>query len=294
MTQPLYITGIAQSPQSPSSRAWYRFKTDRWGMIGLFVVSIYFVLTLGVWFGLWGTNWSQTSHAFHQPASVTHWFGTNAIGQDIANRGIYATKVAFEVGLLVAICATLLGTLIGSLAGFKHNTWIDSVILWVMGVLDSIPFYLFVAAIAYAMSEWIFAMHLAMILVFWTETARIVRAEVMRLKHMEFVESAQALGQRQALILFKHIIPNTNHLLIIQATITFVAAIKTEVILSFLGLGVKEGISWGLMIAESTNDIQAGYFNNFLVASGLLFILVIAFNFFADALQDALDPKLQH
>lgn len=280
------------SAMSPLSRAWLSFKQDRWGMIGLTVVFAYLCMTLGVWFGLWGADWSQTSDAFHQPMSSSHWFGTNAIGQDIASRGIYATKVAFEVGLLVAICSCLLGALIGSMAGFAHNSWLDSIILWVMGVLDSIPFYLFVAAIAYAMGDFIFAMHLAMIMVFWTETARLIRAEVIRLKQMEFVESAVALGLKQSAVLFKHIIPNTHHLLIIQATIIFVAAIKTEVILSFLGLGVKQGISWGLMIAEATNDIQAGYFNNFIVASGLLFILVIAFNFFSDALQDALDPKL--
>lgn len=282
----------ATQAKSPTVRAWYRFVNDRWGLSGLMIVAIYFTITLGVWLGFLGTNWSQTTDAFHQPPSVNHWFGTNAIGQDIAHRGIYATKVAFEVGLLVALCSTLLGTLMGAIAGFKHNSWIDSCALWVMGVLDSIPFYLFVAAIAYAMSELVFAMHLAMIMVFWTETARVVRAEVIRLKHMEFVESAYAMGQQQSKILFKHIIPNTSHILIIQATITFVAAIKTEVILSFLGLGVKEGISWGLMIAEATNDIQAGYFNNFIVASGLLFILVIGFNLFSDALQDALDPKL--
>ncbi len=292
MSLSVNTTPDIKEAQSPTSRAWWRFKNDHWGITGLLVVMIYFIISLGVWFGIWGLDWSQTSDAFHQPPSLDHWLGTNAIGQDIANRGIYATKVAFEVGLLVALCATFLGTIFGAIAGFKHNSWIDSCLLWVMGVLDSIPFYLFVAAMAYAMSELVFAMHLAMILVFWTETARVVRAEVIRLKHMEFVESAHAIGQQQVLILFKHIIPNTSHLMIIQATITFVAAIKTEVILSFLGLGVKGGISWGLMIAEATNDIQAGYFNNFIVASGLLFILVIAFNLFSDALQDALDPKL--
>lgn len=278
--------------QSLWQQSWSQLTQDRLGMLGLAVVALFFLLTVGVWFGLWGTNWSETSDLFNQSPSWQHWFGTNAIGQDVAARSLYATKIAFEVGLVVALCACLLGSLMGALAGYNHNNWIDSLILWVMGVLDSIPFYLFVAAIAYAMGEFAFAMHVAMIAVFWTETGRIIRSEVIKLKHLEYIDSAQAMGQNQFIILFKHIIPNTNHLLIIQATITFVAAIKTEVILSFLGLGVKDGISWGLMIAESTNDMQAGHFNNFIAASGLLFILVIAFNLFSDALQDALDPKL--
>lgn len=274
------------------SKSWSQFKQDKMGMSGLLVVFLYFIIACGVWFGIWGTGWSDISTQFNQPPTWQHWFGTNAIGQDIASRSIQATKVAFEVGLVVTFFACLLGVVLGSLAGFYQGQWLDSMILWLMGVLDSIPFYLFVAAIAFAMQNHAFAMHIAMISVFWTSISRVIRSEVIKLNQLEFIEAAQAIGIKQMTVLFKHIIPNTNHLIIIQATLVFVTAIKTEVILSFLGLGVKNGISWGLMIAESTNDIQAGYFNNFIVASTFLFILVIAFNYFSDALQDALDPKL--
>jgi peptide/nickel transport system permease protein len=274
------------------SKSWSQFKQDKMGMSGLLVVFLYFIIACGVWFGIWGTGWSDISTQFNQPPTWQHWFGTNAIGQDIASRSIQATKVAFEVGLVVTFFACLLGVVLGSLAGFYQGQWLDSMILWLMGVLDSIPFYLFVAAIAFAMQNHTFAMHIAMISVFWTSISRVIRSEVIKLNQLEFIEAAQAIGIKQMTVLFKHIIPNTNHLIIIQATLVFVTAIKTEVILSFLGLGVKNGISWGLMIAESTNDIQAGYFNNFIVASTFLFILVIAFNYFSDALQDALDPKL--
>lgn len=286
------ISATQSLPSSLWQKSWKQFKKDQFGLCGLVIVLFFFLITVAVWLGLLGQNWSETSDFFNQSPSLTHWFGTNAIGQDVAARGMYATKVAFEVGFLVAICASLIGTVLGSLAGFFQHSWLDASVLWIMGVLDSIPFYLFVAALAYALDEFIFAMHVAMITVFWTETARIIRSEVIKLKNMSFIESAIAMGQTRMNILIKHIFPNTNHLLIIQATITFVAAIKTEVILSLLGLGIKNGISWGLMIAEATNDIQAGYFNNFLVASGLLFILVIGFNLFSDALQDALNPKL--
>ena len=122
-------------------------------------------------------------------------------------------------------------------------------------------------------------------------TGRLVRGEVIKLKHFEFVEAARAVGVPQLLIVFRHILPNTLHILLVQATIVFVAAIKSEVILSFLGLGVQDGVSWGLMISESTIEVLAGFFNNFLAASALLFGLVMAFNLFSDALQDALDPR---
>jgi ABC-type dipeptide/oligopeptide/nickel transport system permease subunit len=273
------------------SMGWHKLKQDRAGMTGLMIVALFLIISLGVWLNVWGQGWSETSGEFNALPSWNHWLGTNAIGQDIASRGFYATKVAFEVGLVVTVAALLLGLLAGTLSGFKANSWLDGVILWLMGVLDSIPFYLFVAAVAYAMKQHFLAMHLAMIMVFWTSIARVIRSEVIRLKNLEFIDAGEALGLSRFRLIISHLIPNTSHLLLVQGTLVFVAAIKTEVILSFLGLGIKEGISWGLMIAESTNDIQAGHFSNFITASGLLFILVMGFNLLSDALQDALDPK---
>jgi ABC-type dipeptide/oligopeptide/nickel transport system permease subunit len=158
-------------------------------------------------------------------------------------------------------------------------------------VLDSIPFYLFVAAVAFALQGKAWAMHVAMIATFWTTTGRLVRAEVMKLKTRDFVLAARTIGLPDRVILRRHLLPNTVHILLVQASIAFVAAIKTEVILSFLGLGVQDGVSWGLMLAESTQEVLAGHFNNFLAASLMLFALLMAFNLLADALQDAFDPK---
>jgi ABC-type dipeptide/oligopeptide/nickel transport system permease subunit len=273
------------------SKAAWKFRRDRAGMAGLAVVLIYFIAALGVWTGLWGTGWAEVGGGKWSPMSTAHWFGTNLIGQDIFQRALYSVSTAFEVGLVVAVMATLLGALLGAMAGFFSGRFTDEVILWVMGVLDSIPFYLLVAAIAFALEGNPYAMHVAMISTFWITTGRLVRGEVIKLKNLEFVEAAHAIGVPEYTIILRHIIPNTLHILLVQATITFVAAIKSEVILSFLGLGVKDGMSWGLMIAESTFEVLAGFFNNFLAASALLFGLVMAFNMFADALQDALDPR---
>ena len=193
--------------------------------------------------------------------------------------------------MVVAIMSTIVGGIAGAIAGFFSGTWIDEVVLWVYSTIECIPFYLFVAAIAFALQDNPFAMHIAMVATFWTGTGRIVRGEVIKLKNQEFVDAAHTIGISKWRIIFRHILPNTSHILLVQASLSFVAAIKSEVILSFLGLGVKDGISWGLMIAESTEEIAGGQFENFLSASVFLFILVIAFNMFSDALQDALDPK---
>jgi peptide/nickel transport system permease protein len=191
----------------------------------------------------------------------------------------------------VALVSTALGAGIGALAGWYADSWIDGAVMWLKGVLDAIPFYLFVAAIAYAMQGQWWAMHLAMIATFWTTTARLVRAEVMKLRNHDYVRAAQAMGLTDVRIIWRHVLPNTVHILLVQATIAFVAAIKTEVILSFLGIGVQDGVSWGLMLAESTQEVLAGHFANFIAASTMLFLLVLGFNLLSDAMQDALDPR---
>ncbi|NNF67559.1 MAG: ABC transporter permease [Gammaproteobacteria bacterium] len=273
------------------SKAIYKMSRDRFGLAGLAIVMVYFAIALGVWFGVWGQGWSDVSGPMWAEPSDQYRFGTNVIGQDIFERAIYSTKVAFEVGLVVAVLSTIIGAILGALSGYFSGSWIDELVLWLKGVLDSIPFYLFVAALAFALQGYAYSMHIAMIATFWTTTGRLVRGEVIKLRGFEFVEAARALGVPEIKIIFRHIIPNTFHILLVQATIVFVAAIKSEVILSFLGLGVKDGVSWGLMIAESTQEVLAGQFNNFIWASVFLFGLVMAFNLFSDALQDALDPR---
>jgi peptide/nickel transport system permease protein len=270
---------------------WRQLRGDPAGLAGLAVVGLFLVVAVAAWLGWIGQDWSAAGGGRWEPAGPDHWFGTNILGQDIFQRSIYSVRTAFEIGLVVAVLSTLLGAVLGALAGWYSNGWVDAGVLWLKGVLDSIPFYLFVAAVAYALQGKAWAMHLAMIATFWTTTGRLVRAEVMKLKTRDFVLAARTIGLPDRVILRRHLLPNTVHILLVQTSIAFVAAIKTEVILSFLGLGVQDGVSWGLMLAESTQEVLAGHFNNFLAASVMLFALLMAFNLLADALQDAFDPK---
>lgn len=271
-------------------RFWKQLKENKSGLAGLSVVVIYFLLAAGVWAGMLGQEWSAAGGDRWASPSRDAWFGTNLLGQDIFQRSIFSIRTAFEIGLVVSVLSTMLGALLGAVAGWYGKTWIDGFFLWLAGVLDSIPFYLFVAAVAFALQGKPWAMHVAMIATFWTGTGRLIRAEVMKIRSREFVLSARAIGLPDLLIIFRHVLPNTTHILLIQASITFVAAIKTEVILSFLGLGIQDGVSWGLMLAESTQEVLAGHFNNFIAASAMLFMLLLGFNLLSDAVQDAFDP----
>lgn len=276
---------------SPWSRTARRLQRDPAAMAGLAVVTAFACIALGVWAGWWATDWAETGDARWAPPSAAHWLGTTLLGQDILARALASTATAFEVGLTVSLGATLLGALLGSFGGYFAHTPVDGLVLWIKGVLDAIPFYLFVAALAFALDGHPLAMHAAMIATFWTTTARLVRGEMIRLKNLEFVEAARGIGLSAPTIVYRHLLPNTAHILLVQASIVFIAAIKTEVILSFLGLGIQDGISWGLMIAEATNEVVSGRYMNFVTASGFMFALVMGFNLFVDGLQDALDPR---
>ena len=264
-------------------------RPTRTGLTGLIILLALMMLALLAWFGWWtpgpaGEQWAA--------ASPQHWFGTNRLGQDVFARAVQSTATAFSVGLWVTAGALTLGAALGALAGWFAGSWIDELVVWLMGVLDSIPIYLFAAALAFAMGGNETAMYLAMITSFWTSTARLIRADVMTLKQRDFVSASRMIGLPSVLIVVRHILPNTSHLLLVQGVLTFVAAIKTEVILSFLGIGIRDGVSWGLMLAESTQDILAGHLGNFLAASLLLFLMLLGLNLVADDLQDSADVKM--
>ena len=285
------IATVLMSPAVVEDRTWPRLRRHRLGIIGLALVSAFALIALGVAAGWLGQGWSAADGGRWEGVNAQHWFGTNLLGQDIFQRTVHSVGIAFEIGFAVAVFSTALGALGGALSGWFAHRWIDDVIVFLTGVLDSIPFYLFVAAVAFALQHSAFAMHVAMIATFWTTTSRLVRAEVMRLKEREFVQAAQLMGLPTATTLMRHVLPNTVHILLAQMAIVFVAAIKAEVILSFLGLGVRDGVSWGLMLAESTQEVLLGQFNNLLAASIPLFLLLLGFNLLIDALQDALDPR---
>lgn len=257
------------------------------GLLGIVILAVLSLLAIAVSAGWLAGGWSTTSAAQWAPADAAHWFGTNRLGQDIWDRALAGTLTAFRVGIVVTVGALVLGAMLGAIAGWRAGSWLDDVMLYLMGVLDSMPIYLLAAAFAFMLGGGEVAMYVAMIVSFWTSTARLVRAEVARLRGQAYVLSAEAIGLPPALILLRHLLPNTGHILLVQATLTFVAAIKTEVILSFLGIGVRDGVSWGLMLAESTQDVLAGHFGNFAAASLLLFSLLLGLNLLADALQDA-------
>lgn len=227
--------------------------------------------------------------------------GTDRQGRSIMLRSLYSVKVAIQIGLVVALLSVLLGSTIGAAAAY-FGGWVDGVVVWLYSTLSSLPDLVLLGVLVFMFVGSIFdditkpylslvPIYAAMCLTFWIGPCRVIRGEVLKVKELEYVQAATALGFRRTYILTRHVLPNTLHLMFINFSLLFIAAIKNEVVLSFLGLGVKVGPSWGRMIQESTQQVINGFFWQIGAATAFMFVLVLAFNILSDALQDAFDPK---
>lgn len=229
--------------------------------------------------------------------------GSDAQGRSIALKGFYSTRIAFQIGLVVAVACVIIGTLAGAAAGY-FGGWVDYLVMYIVSVLSSIPTLVLLGVLVYMFSDHpvfdnpaerpgfaLVPVYCAMCLTYWISTCRVVRGEVMRIKELEYVQAATTIGFTRVYILLKHVIPNTSHLIFINLSLLFIGAIKSEVILSFLGLGVKGQPSWGTMISQGKEDVSNYIFWEVGTASLMMFGLVLAFSILSDALQDAFDPK---
>jgi len=141
----------------------------------------------------------------------------------------------------------------------------------------------------------IHGIYIALGVINWIGTCRLVRAETLKLRELDYVLAARAIGRGRLAILLRHVLPNVMHLGIINFSLGFVGAVQAEVILSYLGLGVEVGVpSWGTMIDSARQDLSAGVWWELTAAVAAMFLLVLALNIFGDRLRDALDPRLKN
>jgi peptide/nickel transport system permease protein len=187
----------------------------------------------------------------------------------------------------------MIGTVLGAVAGYFGGV-IDELIVWFYTTVDTIPYILLIVAFSFIAGPGLTTVCLAIGLTSWIGHCRVIRAEFMKHREREYVQGATALGASHLRRIFLHILPNTFHLVLINFSLRFVTAIKSEVIISYLGLGVKPGTpSWGMMISDAKLELSREIWWGLAAATGFMFFLVLAFTLFNDALRDALDPKLK-
>jgi peptide/nickel transport system permease protein len=219
--------------------------------------------------------------------------GGDRLGRDVLDKAIKGTEISVFVGVLAALLATTIGTVLGAFSGFFGRR-IGDLLEWLYNVFESIPGILLIFAFAAVFGRGILTVVLILGLTGWTGLYRQVRAEFLKHGQREYVRSAEAIGASSWSRMFRHILPNVSHVILVRMSLLVVGFIKAEVILSYLGLGVGvEDVSWGTMLAEAQSELILGYWWQLAAATLFMAVFVTAFSLLADAVRDALDPKLR-
>ena len=272
--------------------AFIRLSKDKLALVSLIIVLTYFFVAILSAFGFIASNWSQEVGASNLAPSMEHFFGTDIFGRSVLLKVIRGTQVARSVGVAASIIAIPIGVLLGAMAGY-FGGWIDDFVTWLYTTFSSVPNIMLLISITLILGKGIFAVYIALGATSWVTLCRLIRGEVMKHKEREYVQAAGAIGGGHFRKLFRHILPNVSHIIIINTSMQFQIAIKSEVILSYLGLGVQGEPSWGTMIDDAKLELVRGVWWQLAGATVAMFFILLAFNILSDALRDALDPKLK-
>ena len=218
--------------------------------------------------------------------------GTDNLGRDVALRGVQGARIAFHVGIMTSLIAIPLGVLLGLLGGYFGGKT-DSLVVWLCATVASMPGLLFILAISLVVGKGMLGLVVGIGLTTWVGTCRTIRAETIKHRDRAYVQAAKTLGYSHARIMFRHILPNVAHVLLIQFALRFPSAVSTEVFISFLGIGVQGEPSWGIMINNARTRLWQGVWWEMTFTTLAIFLLVLVFNHLADTLRDHFDPALR-
>lgn len=284
-------------PQSLWADAWRRLRKNRMavtcGMLFLFICAFSFLgPLLADWIaGIDGIT--QDVELGAAPPSWEHWMGTDPLGRDMLVRTMEGGQIAIMVGLVATFVALVIGVAWGATAAYAGGK-VDELMMRFVDVMYAFPTVVFVIVVMAVFDTkslvWLFALIGG---ISWLNMARIVRGQVLSLRHREFVEAARCLGVPTKRILFRHIVPNTLGPVIVYSTLSIPSVMLTEAFLSFLGLGVQApNASWGTLVTEGASQVVVNPW--VLIGPGIVMGLTIfALNFLGDGLRDALDPQMR-
>lgn len=281
-----------EKPKSLWIDAFQRIIQDRFALASIIIVGMYALIALLSATGLVASTWTAEVGPSYSAPAADYIFGTDIFGRDVFLKVIQGTQVAMTVGLVASILAIIIGVVLGAAAGYFGGL-VDEVIVWFYTTVSSIPWIMLIIAVSFITGKGIVSVYIALGVTTWVGVCRLIRGEVLKHKEREYVQAAAAVGGGHFRKLFKHILPNVMHIVIIQFSLLFQMAIKAEVILSYLGLGVQGRPSWGTMIDDAKLELARGVWWQLAGATLAMFFVVLALNILGDSLRDALDPKLK-
>ncbi|WP_343796178.1 ABC transporter permease [Bacillus carboniphilus] len=283
---------IARPSKSYWADAWSRFRKDPLAMFGLCVVIL---ITLAAIFGPMFSEYTydgQDIENGNQGPSAEHWFGTDKFGRDIFIRTLYGARISLTIGFVAAAINMVIGVIYGGISGFFGGR-IDMIMMRIVDMLIGIPDLLYIILVMLFLGNSLQSIIIALCITSWIGTARIVRSQVITLKHQEYALAARCIGSSQFRILFKHLFPNSMGPIIVTVTFLVPSAIFAEAFLSFLGIGIQVPIaSWGTLVNDAIPTIFTEPYQMLFPALAIS-ITMFSLNFIGDGLRDALDPRLK-
>ena len=260
-------------------------------VICLIIIVFFLLVAFAAQFLGFADAWNTPVGTSYLEPTLTNGFnlmlGTDFLGRSVMYKVIQGTRVALSVGIVTAILSAPIGIFFGCVSGY-FGGWIDDLIVWLITTLSSIPNILL---LSYTMGRGMTAVYIALTATSWISLARILRGEVLKHKQREYLIAAESLGATHTKRIFKHLLPNVTHQVILSMSFMVEMAIRSEVLLSYLGLCVQNLPSRGKMIDDAKGELSAGRWWQLTGATCAMFLLMFAINVLGDYLRDALDTK---
>ena len=306
MTEPKQQSPSTLSEPRRTSNLWgqrlSRFRKHKLATLSFVVILLYFscavVVYVSEWFDLDMSiaDFNELTGQSYESPNLQNPLGTDIFGRSTLRKTFYGAKTSLSVALFASLICITIGVSLGALAGYFRGL-VDEIIVWIYTTLSNIPWIILVMAFAVVLRDkrikGATAICLAIGFTGWTGICRLVRAEVIKRKQEDYVLAARACGCSDLRIIFRHLLPNMIHVVIVSFSIRFVNFIHMEVILSFLGFGDTKAPSWGAMINVARTELLRDVWWEMAAASLAIFFISLALNIFGDALKDALNPRLE-
>jgi len=284
------------------SIAWRRFKKNKAAFAGLILIgAIVFMALFSPIIARYPPNYLASfiqDGRIRVPPSFRYLFGTDYIGHDVFSQIVYGASAALFVGLGAAAVAMSLAILVGTISGYLGGL-LDNVLMRITEIFLVIPFLLILLVFLQVITTLVpsgggglTTITLIIGLFSWAPNARIIRGEVLRVKQYEYIEASKSLGASKWRIIFRHILPNVLHIIIVLTTLQIASAILVEAGISFLGFGDPNSITWGQQLQGASEAVKEAWWEG--IFPGLFItMLVLGFSLLGNGLRDALDPRLR-
>jgi peptide/nickel transport system permease protein len=271
---------------------WPRLKRNRLALAGGAVVVALFVISLLA--PLISPYDPSAINAWRvlSPPSLQHWFGTDELGRDVLSRVLFGARISLKVGFVAVGIAVLIGTTVGLISGY-YSGLVDTVMMRLVDIMLCFPAFFLILAVITFLEPSIWYIMIIIGLTGWMGVARLVRAETLSIREMEYILAARCIGCSNTRIIFRHILPNAISPVLVAATLGVAGAILTESALSFLGIGVQPPTpSWGNILTSGKDYIEFAWWLSLFPGLAIL-VTVLSYNLLGEGIRDALDPRVK-